>query len=80
MNLLKITPQKDGIETKYLCGLILIGYWASRLNQYRTFIESDMGKYILKLEAKTEPKEVCKCHLSQSVQMCSLPNCHGRIV
>lgn len=43
-------PQKDGPETKYACGLLLIGSWASRLEQHKEFCKTHIGKYLLKLE------------------------------
>ena len=49
-NPLTYPPQKDGSETLYSCGLLLIGSWASRIEQHQAFCKNPMGKYILKLE------------------------------
>lgn len=47
---LKESPQKDGLETKYDCGLHITGGWGTRLAKYKDFINSPMGKYIIELE------------------------------
>lgn len=49
---LKESPPKDGMTQEYLCGLTVIGSWASRLEQWNKYKKTEVGKYILKLEAK----------------------------
>ena len=52
MKLLNERPQKDGLSTKYVCGLKVTGGWATRLERHKEFTETVMGKYILELESK----------------------------
>jgi hypothetical protein len=52
---LSARPQKDGTKTEYKCGFTCIGTWATRLDKHKVFINSTMGKYIMKLEESTIP-------------------------
>lgn len=49
---LLIKPKKDGMTTKYKCGLIVIGSWRTRLEQHEIYCNTLTGKYILELEEK----------------------------
>jgi hypothetical protein len=52
MKLLKETPLKYEWHTEYLCGLVVSGGWATRAEEHKEFINTKIGKYILKLESK----------------------------
>jgi hypothetical protein len=43
-------------------------------------ILKDVNEKLIQALRKTDViKAVCDCHLSGKVQMCNLPDCHGRI-
>ena len=48
-------PPKDGYVTRYYCGFTTSGSWDCRLTEHKEFIETERGKYILKLEATMAP-------------------------
>lgn len=50
--LLVHSPQKDGSETIYECGVVFIGTWASRLEQHEKFCNTPIGQYILNFEKR----------------------------
>jgi hypothetical protein len=51
VKLLKEIPQKDGLTTEYFCGLTVNGRWSTRVEKYKEFINTKIGRYILDLES-----------------------------